>query len=151
MIEEIQELLESAIYKEIASEALYRSNLKLTSDAGASQLMLELADEEKKHASWLTSLKDKGGVGKWHHDNKVSDLKISDHLNAADTLKGAGLQDTLIFAIKKEQLSIDFYSRMTGILVSKTAKRLCQKLVNEEIRHKIKLEILYDELFLGED
>ena len=143
MIEEIQELLESAIYKEIASEALYRSNLRLTSDAGASQLMLELANEEKKHASWLTSFKDKGGVGKWHHDNKVSDLKISDHLNAADTLKGAGLQDTLIFAIKKEQLSIDFYSRMTGILVSKTAKRLCQKLVNEEIRHKNKLKITF--------
>jgi rubrerythrin len=150
MNEEIQELLESAIYKEIASEALYQNYSKLTDDQGASELMLELAEEEKKHAGWLTSLKDKGGVGKWHN-KRVSDLKISDHLTVADNIEGAGLQDTLIFSIKKEQLSIDFYSRMTGMLKTHVAKNLCLKLVNEEIRHKVKLEILYDKLFLGED
>lgn len=150
MNEEIQELLESAIYKEIASEALYRNYAKLTGDPSAAQLILELADEEKKHTSWLTSLKDKGGVRKWHN-KRVSDLKISDHLNAADTIEGAGLQDTLLFSIRKEQLSIDFYSRMTGILKTHAAKNLCLKLVNEEIRHKVKLEILYDDLFLSED
>lgn len=150
MQDAIQELFESAIYKEIASEALYRGLMRMTDDPGASQLMLELANEELKHITWLTALKDKGGVEQWHRA-KVTDLKLSDHLKGPDTLQGAGLQDTLIFSMKKEQLSIEFYSRMTGILKTMTAKRLCQKLVNEEIRHKVKLEILYDKLFLGED
>jgi rubrerythrin len=150
MEEEVKELLEAAIYKEIASEALYSNFSKQTNDQGAVKLMSELADEEQKHIAWLKELQDKGGAVRWHR-GRVNDLKISDHLNSADNLEEASLQDTLIYAMKKEQLSIDFYSRMTGILTSRTVKRICQKLVNEEIRHKVKLEMLYDDLFLSDN
>jgi rubrerythrin len=145
---EIKELLETAIYKEIASEVLYRNFAKRTDDPGAAKLMSELADEEQKHIAWLKELNEKGVSVRWHR-GRITDLKISEHLNSADNLEEASLQDTLIYAMKKEQLSIDFYSRMTGVLSSRTVKRICQKLVNEEIRHKVKLEILYDDLFLS--
>jgi rubrerythrin len=150
MQNEFTDLLDSAIYKEIASEALYLALKDKTPDPGASALMAELAEEEKKHVRWLTGYKDKGAKQKWR-TGVVADLKISDHLTASDTPQGAGLQDTLVFAMKKEQQAIDFYSRMTGMLRTQTAKRLCQKLVNEELRHKLKLETMYDQLFLGEN
>jgi rubrerythrin len=150
MNNELYELLESAIFKEIASEARYKELQKKADDPGAVELMKELAEQEEKHAVWLTAMRDKSSSKKWHK-GAAEDLRITDHLAGPDTLENAGLQDTLVFAIKREQASVDFYSRMTGLLSTKLAKRISQRLVNEEIRHKVKLEILYDGLFLGEN
>jgi rubrerythrin len=150
MDNEYTELLDTAIYKEVASEAFYTALKEKTEDPGAGMLMEELAEEEKKHVRWLTDFKNKGLKTIWHR-RIAGELKIGDYLTAPDKLEGAGLQDTLVFAIKREQQSIDFYSRMTGLLRIRSAKSLCRKLTNEELRHKIRLEVLYDELFLKDN
>jgi rubrerythrin len=150
MENEYTELLDTAIYKEVASEAFYTALKEKTGEPGAGVLMQELAEEEKKHVRWLTDFKDKGLKTGWHR-HVAGELKIGEYLTAPDKLEGAGLQDTLIFAIKREQQSIDFYSRMTGLLGTRSAKSLCRKLANEELRHKIRLEVLYDDLFLKEN
>ena len=49
MVDELTELLDTAIYKEIAAEATYTAAQKRTQDTGAKALMRELAGEEKKH------------------------------------------------------------------------------------------------------
>ena len=82
---------------------------------------------------------------------KVPDLLISEYLTSPDTIEGAGLQDTLTYAIKREQQAIEFYSKMMSVMKSRSAKRLCQRLTANELRHKLKLEIFYDDLFYGED
>ena len=150
MEEEIVELLDSAIYKEIASESLYLAVREKTDDPGARELMQDLALEEKKHSQWITALRDKGATRSWHK-GAIMDLKIGEHLSAPDHLEGAGLQDTLIFAIKREQQSVEFYSRMMGAMRTQRGKKLCMRMAGEELRHKLKLEILFDDLFLGED
>jgi rubrerythrin len=150
MEDEYTELLDTAIYKEIASEAFYTALKEKTGDPGASVLMGELAEEEKKHVRWLTDFKDQRQKMKWHRSNAV-ELKIGEYLTAPENLEGAGLQDTLVFAIKREQQSVDFYSRMTGLLRARSAKTLCRKLAGEELRHKIRIEVLYDDLFLYEN
>ena len=76
---------------------------------------------------------------------------ISEYLTGGETLEGAGLQDTLIFAIKREQQAVEFYSKMMGIMRDETAKRLCERLVHEELKHKLRLEIFYDDLLYGEE
>jgi hypothetical protein len=123
-----------------------------TQDPGAIALMKELADEELKHSQWLKNLKEgkKTGPGAWNREI-VPNLMISEYLTGADTLEGAGLQDTLIFAMKREQQAVDFYSRMMGVLRDRSTKRLCQRLVHEELKHKLRLETLYDDLFYKED
>ena len=113
--------------------------------------MKELAEEELKHSQLLKNLKETGLRKPGWHQEKVPNLMISEYLTGGETLEGAGLQDTLIFAMKREQQSVDFYSRMMGIVRDKDAKRLCQKLVNEELKHKLRLEVLYDDLFYGQD
>jgi len=40
---------------------------------------------------------------------------------------------------------------MMGIMRGESAKRLCERLVQEELKHKLKLETLYDDLFYGLD
>jgi len=151
MSDELTELLDTAIYKEIASRAFYVAGQSKTEDPGAKALMKEPAEEELKHSQLLKSLKEKGlgGLG-WHREN-VPNLMISENLTSGETLEGVHLQDTLIFAMKHEQESVDFYSRMMEIIVDRDAKQLCQKLVSEELKHKLRLEVFYDDLFYGEN
>lgn len=150
MRDELSEVLDTAIYKEIASQAMYEAAQRKTDDPGAKELLKDLARQEVKHAEKLKDLKQKGLVKQWHQD-EIADLKISNYLTGGDTLEGAGLQDTLIFAMKREEESVDFYRKMMGMMREEAAKKLCANLTNEEMKHKQRLETLYDQLFYGED
>lgn len=147
MPDELTELLDMAVYKEIASQALYEAGQRRTQDPGARALMKELAEEELKHSKWLKDFKEKGLEKRGWHRQKVANLMISEYLTGGESLEGAGLQDTLIFALKHEQQSIEFYMRMLGIMRDAAAKCLCVRLVHEELKHKLKLETFYDDLF----
>jgi rubrerythrin len=68
------------------------------------------------------------------------------------------LTELLDTAIYEEIASQAFYiagqSRTEdpgAIVRDKTAKRMCERLVHEELRHKLRLEIFYDDFFHGED
>jgi len=149
--DELSELLEAALYREIASQAFYEAGQQRTDDPGAIALMKELAEEELHHIEYLRSLKEKDWTSRKYDRKAVTDLGISDYLTGSDKLDGAGLQDTLIFAMKREQHALEFYSKMANALRSERAKTLCEKLVQEELKHKHKLEAFYDDLFYGED
>ena len=151
MPDELVELLDTAIYTEIVSHAFYVAGQSKTQDPGAEALMKELAQEELRHSEWLKNLKEKELEELSWHQEKVQNLMISEYLTGGETLGGAGLQDTLIFAMKREQQAVDFYSRMMGIMRDQAAKSLCERLVHEELKHKLRLEIFYDDFFYGED
>ena len=150
MSDELTELLDEAMYKEIASQAFYIAGQNKAQDPSAKVLMKELAEEELKHLQWLKNLKERGlGKPDWHQE-KVPNLMISEYLTGGETLEGAGLQDTLIFAIKREQQAVEFYSKMMGVMRDETAKHLCEKLVHEELKHRLRLEIFYEDLLYEE-
>ena len=151
MPDELTDLLDTAIYKEIASQAFYIAGEKKTQDSAAKALMKELAEEELKHSQLLKNLKEKGLWKLGWYREKVPNLMISEYLTGGETLESAGLQDTLIVAMEREQQSVDFYSKMMGIMKDQAAKHLCERLVHEELKHKLRLEIFYDDFFYGED
>ena len=96
-------------------------------------------------------IKEKGLPEKGWHEEKVPDLMLSEYLTGGETLEGAALQDVLVYAIKREQQAIEFYSKMMSTMRNRGAKWLCHRLVREELKHKFKLEILYDDIFYKED
>ncbi len=149
MQDEMTEVLDAAIDKEITAEATYIAAQKQTTDPGTRTLMRALAEEEKKHSTWLKDLKGSECNDNWH-TGKTHELITSNYLTTNDRLEGAGLHDTISFAIKREQEAIEFYAKMMGVLRGRTAKNLCQKLAQEELRHKYKLEVLYDDTFYKE-
>jgi rubrerythrin len=144
-------MLDTAIYREIVSQALYIAAQSQTQDPAAIVLTKELAEEELKHSQLLKNLREKGLDKLGWHQKKVSNLMISDYLTGVDTIDVTGLQDTLVFAMKREQQSVEFYSNMMGIARDQSTKLLCQKLVHEELKHKLRLETLYDDLFYVDD
>ena len=151
MSDELNELLDTAIYKEIASQAFYIAGQSKTQDPGARALMKELAQEELRHAEWLKDLKDKGEEKLTWHRERVPNLMISEYLTGGDTLENVGLQDVLIFAMKREQQAVEFYSKLMGVVRNEAAKHLCERLVHEELKHKLRLETFYDNFIYGED
>jgi rubrerythrin len=150
-VSDIDDLLEAALYKEVDSRNYYSDGQKLTGDLGAIQLMKELAEAEDKHVEWIRNLKEKGVQSGRYYPQKIRDLMLSEHLTGGDTLEGAGLQDTLIYAIKRERQSLEFYANMMGIMRDRAAKALCRRLANAELGHKYLLEKMYDNLFLAEN
>ena len=151
MQDEFAELLDTAIYKEIASQAFYAAGQNQTQDPGAKALMTELAEEELRHSQWLKELKERGLKRSHWRKDKIPNLMISEFLVGGATLEGAGLQDVLVFAMKREQESVEFYSKMMGAIRDRPAKRLCERLVHQELKHKLRLETLYDDLFYAEE
>lgn len=151
ILDELNELFEAAIYKEIASQASYEAGQQKTNDLGARALLMELAQEELKHIQFLRALQDSDWTSEKWDRKSVADLKISEHLTGIDKLEGAGLQDTLIFAMKREQQAVDFYSQMSSALKSEQAKIICERLAQEELKHKYKLEVFYDDLVYREN
>ena len=151
MRDELTDLLETAMYKEIAAEAFYSAGQDNTTDPGARALMEELAEEERRHVQVLKTLKERGWKkGQWQRE-KIPNLMISEYLTGSDKLEGASLQGTLVTAMKREQDAIEFYSRMMSAVRDEEAKHLCERLVHDELKHKYSLEVLYDDLFYQED
>ncbi|MFH0942264.1 MAG: ferritin family protein [Chloroflexota bacterium] len=151
MKDELAELFDIAIYREIASQALYHVAQAKTEDPGAKARLKELEEAERQHERRLKEFKEKGLRGMSVHREDVVDLKMSQYLHAPLTLEGAGLQDTLAFAINHERQAVDFYTGMMAILQSPEARDLCKTLIQGELGHKAKLELIYDGLFYKED
>lgn len=151
MEDELAQLFDAAIYREVATQAFYSAGQKQTTDPGAQALMAQLAKEEQKHAERLKELRTRKVPRDNRRRQQVADLRISNYLSGSDNLTGAGLQDTLTFAIKREQESMEFYSNMYSLFSEAPAKHLCKTMVHEELRHKLRLETLYDDLFYQEN
>jgi len=147
MADEFSDLWDSAIYKEMASQSLYLEAQRDTDDPAAKAMLAELAAEELKHVEILRKMKEAGWRPVDWNRVTLTDLRLSDYLSGPDTLEGAGLQEVLIFAMKREQQSVAFYSQMMGTLRLESAKVLCFRLAQEELKHKMKLELEYEKLF----
>ena len=151
MNDELTNLLEAAMLKEVASGAFYTEGQKKTDDPGARALLKELADMERGHLEMLRKLSRKNHPPSHWRRNKAAPLRLGDYLSGGESLDEAGLQDTLIFAIKQEQKAAAFYTQMKAVFTNEEARRLCQRLIDEENEHRRKLELFYDDFVFAED
>lgn len=151
MIDEVTGLLDIAMDREIVSQSFYLAGQKKTQDPGAIQLMKEMAEQEFRHYQWIKEFKEKGLTFTPRHNDKVADLKLSEYLTDINLTEGASLQDVIMAALKREQHSIEFYHEMKQILVTPEGQELCDRLGHEELHHKQKLELFYDDFIRQEN
>ena len=76
---------------------------------------------------------------------KIQDLHITEYLVDKDVHEIKDFQDVLIVAMKKEQKSYNFYVSMAKSSDNPEMKKLCKMLAQEELKHKHKLELYYDD------
>lgn len=105
-----------------------------------------LAQEEARHKEKLLELKS-GELREFLESGskEVLDLKISDYLVDVEVKPDMSYQDALILAMKREKMAFKFYEDFANKSTDENVRNLFISLAQEEARHKLKLEKLYDD------
>jgi len=145
----VSDVVEFAIEKEEKAMEFYRKCAERAKNPGIREFFNEMFAEEQSHRDMLRNL-DSLNLDEVKLQ-AVENLKISDYLVDVAFSDNISYQEALILAMKKEEKALAFYSGWKNKCVSEKASKLFQLLENEEEKHKLKLERLYDEEILGWD
>ncbi len=74
----------------------------------------------------------------------VADFNISNYVMQGGEPIEMDYEDLLVFAIKKEDKSINLYSDLAKIVKDKESREVLLSLAEEEAKHKARFEIEYD-------
>jgi rubrerythrin len=131
---------------------LYSETAEKVKNPGSKQLLLELAEEEKKHREYFQRALNNpeitvniGGVKR-----KIIDYKITDRLKDVILSPEATYQDILIYASKSEKMASEFYSQLAEQFKGHPIGVILADFAEQEMTHKQRLEKEYDEVVLAE-
>ncbi len=141
-----KEIINFAIEKEIKAFDFYTNAKKAVKFSGAKDLFSDLAKEEVKHRKMLEKINLKKIAQATI--KKVPDLKISTYLADAEFKPDMPYADILRIAIKMEERALKLYTQMNKSNQDETLNKLFTFLANEEAKHKLRLEKIYDDEIL---
>jgi rubrerythrin len=142
-LDTFDEIIQFAIEKEIEAQDFYKKASEEESLSGSRQMLLDFANEEKKHQEMLENL-DKQTVMETKIE-PIPDLKRSDYMKKMDYTPGMGYRDILITGMKREEEAVNLYENLKARTENDEIKQVFQLLVQEESKHKLALEKLYDD------
>ena len=147
--ESVDDILDFAIDNEEEAFRFYIDLSGKMKNPHMQKVFEDFAGEEKKHREKLVAVKE----GKLFvpDKEKITDLKISDYLVDVEEKPEMNYQEALILAMKKEKKAFQLYSDLVDTTDNENTKNIFLVLAQEEARHKLRLEIEYDEYVLKED
>jgi rubrerythrin len=141
-----EEVIQFAIGKEIEAFNFYTSASQVAKYSGAKELFLDLAKQEEGHRKLLENLNmEKIAQARIE---KIPNLKISDYMVDAELKPDLSYAEMLRIAMKREERSIKLYEDLRGSNPDENLKKLFTFLVQEESKHKFRLEKIYDDEIL---
>ncbi len=143
----LQEIIDFAIAKEVEAAEFYRSASEQESFSGKKEMFLEFAAEERKHQALLEDLKS-GKVGDKLDDYKfkwITDIKRSDFVDDITYKPGMPYSDILMLAAKREEKALALYNKMLANADTDEARKVFKVLCQEEAKHKLTLETMLDD------
>jgi rubrerythrin len=146
--ETVEEILELAIKREVASSKLYQWLKRSVEDEEAKVMLEELSDEELRHQQLLEDALESEsfeGIG----GESFAETFDRDTLSVAkDPGEDASPQEVMLFAIKREEEAVTFYTTFKKRFEGLKQESLFERLADEERKHKAKLEGEYDRIAL---
>jgi rubrerythrin len=144
----VEAVLKRAIVLEEESAGLYTMAAAAAKSASVRTRLEELAGQERGHKAKLEDILT--GNVRWairrSKAEPVTDLRLSDHLEAKDLDANADYQDVLLVAARREKAAHDFYLAMSEMVDDQLVKNLFEMLATEELRHKYEVEKTYEEV-----
>jgi len=143
----IQDILDFAISKETEATAFYTAIAKEESMSGAKEMLKEFAQEERKHQTLLEEFKTKGfasGISEYKF-KWITDIKRSNYVVDMEYRKGMAYNELLMLAMKREEKALLLYNEMLVKADTAEGKTLFKMLCQEEAKHKLALETMYDD------
>ncbi len=141
-----REIIQFAIEKEVGTHDLYTMCGHIAKYSGARELFDELAREEDGHRKLLENLST-GKVAQAKLE-PVPDLKISDYLIEVKCMPDSSYADILRLVMKNEEHSVKLYNDLRDSCKDEELKKVFAVLAEEEAKHKLKFEKIYDEEIL---
>ena len=141
-----QEIIAFGIQREIESIDFYTSASERVKYSGTKELFLDLAQQEGGHKKKLEAVNmGKIILGKIE---KIPNLKISDYLVETELKPDLSYADILRIAMKREERSVKLYTDLKEKNEDETLDKLFTFMIQEETKHKYRLEKIYDDEIL---
>ncbi len=147
--ESVEDILDFAIGNEEKAFSFYMGLSGKMKNPRMQKVFEDFAREEKKHKDKLVAVKE--GKLIVSDQEKITDLKISDYLVDVEEKPEMNYQEALILAMKKEKKAFRLYLDLSEATENENAKNIFKVLAQEEAKHKLRLEIEYDEYVLKEN
>ena len=146
---DFNDVLEFAIEKEEASFRVYSRAATMVTAISARKMFEEMAAQEQGHKQLLQGL-DRDRLQGFKPE-KVQDLKIGDYLADVEYREDMTYQEILIYSMKAEEKAARLYEAAMALTDNPEAIKMLQFLVEEEKRHKLNIEVIYDDKVLSEN
>ena len=141
-LDTFEDIVQQAIRKE-ADAAMFYQMASERAKPGMNKMFQELAEEERGHKRMLEEL-DTAKLRSYEF-REVPDLKIGEYLENIPYSRDMDYQDILRYAMKSEEKSHNFYLRSAERCGDPDLKKLFQMLAQEEAKHKLKFEKVYED------
>ncbi len=145
--ENLAAILDFAIQKELEAAEFYTNISKEEAFSGAGKMFEEFAREERKHQQMLEDFKTKG-LSASMEDYKfkwITDIKRSNYVVDLDYSPGMAYNEILMLAMKREEKALQLYNDFLKKSDSEAGRTLFKVLCQEEAKHKLALETMYDD------
>lgn len=143
--ESFEEIIGFAIEKEKEAAAFYTEAAQQTTFAGVKESLEEMAEEEKKHQSMLENLEGNKEALEEYKFKWIPDMKRSDYMIDLTYQDGMSYTDILRLAMKREEQALKMYNELQKKTDNPEQIKLLKVLCQEEAKHKLFLETLYDD------
>ena len=139
----VGEILDMAIRREEVAYDFYMDIYGKVAEETVRETVEFIAREEKKHKAFLVSYKE----GKYGTDSlrmaDVVEYRLAEYLEEPEVSQGSSAEDVYLIAAHREARSHQFYSELAGMHTDSNLKGMLEKMANEELKHKEKMEYLY--------
>ncbi len=145
--ENLAAILDFAIQKELEAAEFYTNISKEEAFSGAGKMFEEFAQEERKHQQLLEDFKTRG-LSASMEDYKfkwITDIKRSNYVVDLEYSRGMGYNEILMLAMKREEKALQLYNDFLDKADSEESRTLFKVLCQEEAKHKLALETMYDD------
>lgn len=147
----VDEILSFAIDREKEAVAFYLSLANKATRASLKETFVNFSKEEEKHVSLLSDISGNKAKIDAYEFKKITDLKISDYMLEKEYEEGMPMPEILKLAMKREEVAVKLYTDLAGQTDNQDAKKVFLILVQEEAKHKLGLESMYDDYLADQD
>jgi desulfoferrodoxin-like iron-binding protein len=145
----VNEILDFAIEKEEEARQFYLEWAQKLENRALSEQFTLFAGEELKHKEKLQRVK--SGSTFTPASKQVTDLKIVDYLVDIVPTPDMDYQEALIVAMRREKAAFKFYSDLAAMAQDEGLRDTFLALAQEEARHKLRLETVYEKEIYSEN
>jgi|SRR6056297_2166762 len=138
-----KDVVQFAIDKEEKAREFYSQCQNQAKSPGLKKFFQEMAEEEQRHKDQLTKLDLEGRLGDIPLED-TPDLSLSDFMIDVKFKPDLSYQEALVMAMKKEQKAHAFYEAWKNRCTDPKTSNIFNWLAEEELKHKHKLEDMYE-------